>query len=153
METFIAALGIDSAGRELGRIMAENYDSFETVRKLSAIELEAHDGIGPITACNVSCHFVDYASQIDDLLQFINVEIVEKKSGKLDGKKICLSGSLPGGKAKWKTLIEDNGGKISSSVSKKTDYLCAGEGSGSKSDKATKLGIAVITTDDLEKMI
>jgi DNA ligase (NAD+) len=71
----------------------------------------------------------------------------------LDGKKICLSGSLPGGKARWKTLIEDNGGTIASSVSKKTDYLVAGDGSGSKSDKAVKLGIPVLTTEDLEKLV
>lgn len=153
METFIAALGIDGAGRELGRIMAEKYDSFDAVRKLSAAELEAHDGIGPITASAVYNYFKDNADEVDELLKFINIEIVEKKSGKLDGKKICLSGSLPGGKAKWKALIEDNGGTVSSSVSKKTDYLCAGEGSGSKSDKANKLGIPVITTDDLKKMI
>ena len=153
METFIAALGIDGAGRELGRIMAENYDSLDVVRRLSATELEAHDGIGPITAANVFCYFKDYARQVDDLLNFIKIEVVEKKSGNLDGKKICLSGSLPGGKAKWKTLIEDNGGKVASSVSKKTDYLCAGEGSVGKTDKATKLGVPIITTEDLEKMV
>jgi len=153
METFIASLGIDGAGRELGRIMAEKYDSFDTVRKISAAELESHDGIGPITASSVYHYFRDNEEQINDLLQFIEIKIVEKKRGKLDGKKICLSGSLEGGKAKWKTLIEDNGGIVSSSVSKKTDFLCAGEGSGSKSDKAIKLGVSVITTKDLEKMI
>jgi DNA ligase (NAD+) len=115
--------------------------------------LEAHDGIGPITAKNVSNYFFSNARQVDDLLQFIKIEITEKKSGNLDGKKICLSGSLPGSKAKWKTLIEDNGGTVSSSVSKKTDYLCAGEGSVGKTDKATKLGVPIITTDDLEKMV
>jgi len=153
METFIAALGIDGAGRELGRIMAEKYATFDMVRVLSVAELEAHDGIGPITASAVHNYFKDNADEIDELLKFINIEIPEIKSGKLDGKKICLSGSLPGGKAKWKTLIEDNGGTVSSSVSTKTDYLCAGEGSGSKSDKAMKLGVAVITTEDLGKMI
>ena len=153
METFIAALGIDGAGRELGRILAENYDSLNIVRKLSATELEAHDGIGPITAANVFCHFRDHANQIDELLKFIEIKIEKKKSGNLDGKKICLSGSLAGGKAKWKILIEDNGGTGSSSVSKKTDFLCAGDGSVGKTDKANKLGVTVITTEDLEKMV
>jgi DNA ligase (NAD+) len=153
METFIASLGIDGAGRELGRIMAEKYDDFNIVRSLSAAELEAHNGIGPITAQNVFNYFFFNSRQVDDLLEFVKIEVVEKKSGNLDGKKICLSGSLPGGKARWKTLIEDNGGKISSSVSKKTDYLCAGAGSVGKTDKANKLDVKVITTEDLERMI
>ena len=153
METFIASLGIDGAGRELGRILSENYDSFEDVRQLSVNDLESHDGIGPITASNVYSYFFDNKKQIDDLLNFIQIKIIKKKTGNLDGKKICLSGSLPGGKARWKTFIEDNGGMLTSSVSKKTDYLVASEGSGSKSDKAQKLDIPILTVDDLEKLI
>jgi len=153
MEIFISALGIDGAGRELGRIMAENYDSFDSVRNLSIQELEAHDGIGPITASSVYHYFKENRKLVDDLLEFIEIQIPQKKSGNLDGKKICLSGSLPGGKNKWKTFIEDNGGTIASSVSKKTDYLVAGDGSGSKTDKANQLGVKILTTDELEKMI
>lgn len=153
METFIAALGIEGGGRELGRIMAEKYDSFDVVRNLSPSEIETHDGIGAITASAVYHYFKDNADQVDDLLKFVKIEVVEKKSGNLDGKKICLSGSLPGGKARWKTLIEDNGGKVSSSVSKKTDFLCAGDGSVGKTEKANNLGVPVITTEDLQKLI
>jgi DNA ligase (NAD+) len=153
METFISALGIEGAGRELGRIMAESYDNFDVVRSLTIAELEAHDGVGPITASSVHHYFKENESQINDLLNFIKIEIPEKKSGNLDGKNICLSGSLPGGKGKWKNFIEDNGGTVVSSVSKKTDYLVAGDGSGSKTDKANQLGVKILTTDELEKMI
>ncbi len=153
MATFIAALGIDGAGRELGRIMAEKYDGFNTVRTLSEAELENNRGIGSITASSVYNYFRENANEIDELLKFIEIEVVEKKNGIFNGKKFCLSGSLDGGKKKWKTLIEDNGGTVKSSVSKALDFLLAGEGSVGKTDKATKLGVSIITTQDLEKMI
>lgn len=80
-------------------------------------------------------------------------EAVEK-GGIFSGKTFVITGTLPGMKrSEAKKLIEDNGGKVSSSVSKKTDYLLAGDEAGSKLDKANKLGINVISEEDLEKML
>lgn len=153
LETLIAALGIDGAGRELGRILAENYNNFEEIRALTIEQLSSHDGIGHITASNVVKYFQENNDKIDRLLNYIRLEVTKKKTGNLEGKQICLSGIFPGGKNKWKKIIEDNGGKVTSSVSKKIDYLVASDGSGSKSDKARKFNIPIITVDDLEKMI
>jgi DNA ligase (NAD+) len=153
METFIASLGIESAGREMGRILSENYSDFNIVRNLKQEELERFDGIGPITAENVVKYFKESSSIIDNLLEFIEIIIPEKKSGNLNGKIFCLSGSLPGGKTRIKEIIESSGGKVSSSVSKKTNYLVAGEGSVGKSSQAEKLGVPIVTVEDIERML
>lgn len=153
METFIASLGIDGSGREFGRIMAENYDNLDDVRKLSKEELGSHRGIGITTASSVYNYFKDNANQVDELLKFVKIEIVKKKSGNLDGKNFVLSGSLDGGKTKWKTLIEDNGGTVKSSLSSKIHFLIAGEGSVGKTQKAEKLNIPILDVEKLEKML
>ena len=79
--------------------------------------------------------------------------VVPKSGGSLDGINFCFSGGFPEGKKHWEGLVEGLGGKCSSSVSKKTNYLVAGSGSGSKSEKAKKLEIPIIDTAELEKML
>ena len=86
------------------------------------------------------------------LLEFVE-PIVPQTGGSLDGKTFCFSGGFPEGKKYWEKEVEDRGGKCSSSVSKKTDFLVAGPGSGSKSEKAEQLGIPILTTDELAKML
>jgi DNA ligase (NAD+) len=107
--------------------------------------------VGEITAEAISSYLKENAKEIDDLLKFVD-PIVPKSGGKLDGKTFCFSGGFPDGKKYWEKEVEDRGGKCSSSVSKKTDYLVAGPGSGSKSEKAEKLGIPILSTDELSKM-
>ena len=79
----------------------------------------------------------------------------EKKSGGLfEGKTFVLTGTLPTlSRKEASKIIEDNGGKTSSSVSKKTDYVLAGEAAGSKLTKAQSLGITIITEEELLNMI
>ena len=77
---------------------------------------------------------------------------VPKSGGTLDGLAFCFSGGFPEGKKHWEAEVESRGGKCTGSVSKKTNYLVAGPGSGSKSAKAEKLEIPIITTDELAKM-
>lgn len=78
----------------------------------------------------------------------------KKVGGVLEGKTFVLTGTLPTMKrSEAQNLIEDNGGKVSSSVSKKTDFLLAGEEAGSKLDKAQKLGVTVISEGELIDMI
>jgi DNA ligase (NAD+) len=86
------------------------------------------------------------------LLNYVE-PIAPKSGGSLDGVTFCFSGGFPEGKKHWESLVEGLGGKCSSSVSKKTNFLVAGSGSGSKSEKANKLGIPIIDTGGLEKMI
>ena len=78
----------------------------------------------------------------------------QPQSDELAGKTFVLTGTLPGlARSEAKKMIEQAGGKVSSSVSKKTDYVVAGEEAGSKLDKANELGIAVIGEQELRAML
>ncbi len=71
----------------------------------------------------------------------------------LAGKSFVITGTLSRGRDEFKALIEKHGGKVTGSISKKTDYLLAGEGGGSKRDKAAKLEVPVISEDELQAML
>lgn len=71
----------------------------------------------------------------------------------LVGKTFVITGTLSKGRSDFKALIEEHGGKVTGSISKNTDYLLAGEGGGSKRDKATKLGVSVITEEELQALL
>jgi DNA ligase (NAD+) len=153
MEKFIAAFGIGGAGKEVGRILTDEYGDFDKIRNLTIEELEQIDGIGPITAISLCEFFKENKNEIDALLKYFELEAPIIIDGKFSGKTFVLSGSLEGGKEYWKKEIEAKGGEIKGSVSKKIDYLVAGEGSGAKSEKALSLNIPILDTTALEEML
>ena len=146
-----ASFGIDAAGKSAGKVLAEHFGSFKAIRKASVEELEAVDDVGTKTAETIHAYLAEHSKDIDDLLEF--VEPVLPKTGKLTGKRFCFSGGFAEGKRHWEQVVEDLGGKCSSGVSKKTDYLVAGSGSGSKSEKAEKLGVPILTIEELQAMV
>ena len=147
-----ASFGIGAAGKSAGKVLATHFGSMQKIRKASVEDLEKVDDIGTITAEAIRCWLDENAKQIDDLLNYVE-PIVPKSGGQFDGVNFCFSGGFPDGKKHWESLVESLGGKCASSVSKKTNYLVAGSGSGSKSEKANKLGIPIIDTEQLGKMI
>jgi DNA ligase (NAD+) len=149
---FFSAFGIKNAGREAGRILASKYDSWKDIKKATEKELQSMDGIGPIMAKEIVAFFENNESMIEDVEINFDIQFA-KQSGGLDGKMFVLSGSLDGGKSKWKKAIEEAGGVVKSSVGKRISYLVAGEGSGSKSDKAKELGVSIISVEELQKML
>ena len=153
IDKFIASFGMDGAGKEVGRLLSKKYGDFDKIRNLQYNDLEAIDGIGSVIAKSVHDFFSINKNEVNQLLQFINFEIITKKSGPLKDKSFVLSGALDMGKNYWKKQIEDNGGEVKSSVGKKINYVVAGPGSGAKSDKAEELGIPIIDEEDLEKML
>ncbi len=146
-----ASFGIGSAGKSAGKALAAHFGSFKKIRAASTEELESVDDVGQITAKAIHDYLHEHSAEIDTLLEYVEPEL-PKSGGSLDGKTFCFSGGFPEGKKYWESEVEQHGGKCTSSVSKKTDYLVAGPGSGSKSEKAEKLEIPIITTDELTEL-
>jgi DNA ligase (NAD+) len=152
MAKFFAAFGMKNAGREAGRILEKEIGGWDEIKNATVDELEAFDGIGGVMAQEIVQFFTKNEKMVEDVEQYFRFA-VPKSGGKLDGKTFVLSGSLDGGKSKWKNAIEGLGGTVKGSVGRKIDYLVAGDGSGAKSEKAEELGIKILTVKDLEKML
>ena len=146
-----ASFGINSAGKSAGKALTSFFASFNEILEASVEDLTAVDDVGEITALAIREYFDENESDVDDLLNFVEPEFAQS-GGVLEGQVFCFSGGFPEGKKHWEQEVESRGGKCSSSVSKKTNFLVAGPGSGSKSAKAEKLGVQIISTDDLKKL-
>jgi DNA ligase (NAD+) len=151
LEKLFASLGISGAGETVGRLLAEQFRDFDVIRKASEEQLLEVDGIGDITAKDIFVYFKANKDNIDRLLAY--VEPILPKQGKLTGLQFVFTGSPQGGKTYWQNKVREEGGTIGSSVSKKTNYVVVGDDPGSKLDKAKKLGIKTITTEELEKLL
>ena len=152
------ALGIRLIGSRAAKLIAERFGTIDSVAEANAEQIAEIPDIGEKMAGSVEHYFSESASiELVEHLRKCGVDMTYeavKKGGIFSGKTFVITGTLPGMKrSESKKLIEDNGGKVSSSVSKKTDYLLAGDEAGSKLDKANKLGIDVISEEDLEKML
>ena len=147
----IAAFGIDNAGKSAGKALESHFHGLDRLRQATVEELEAVDDVGTKTAERIHGYLQEHAEEIDDLLQFVEPE--PPTTGKLTGKVFCFSGGFEAGKRHWEKLVEAQGGKCTGTVSKKTDYLVAGPGSGSKSEKAQRLGTPIITVEELQQLL
>ena len=154
----IAALGIPMVGSTVAQLLAREVRSLEKLETMSAEELEALEGIGPIMAQAIASFFAEPRNR--EILQKLRdggvkpVPPPEAKEGPLTGKTIVLTGSLEGfSRSEAQRAIEDRGGKVASSVSKKTDYVVVGDNPGSKHDKAVQLGIEVLDEAGFEKLL
>ncbi|MEC8554859.1 MAG: NAD-dependent DNA ligase LigA [Planctomycetota bacterium] len=146
-----ATFGIDSAGKSAGKALERHFGTLEKIRAASVEHLEEVDDIGTKTAEAISEYLEEHAEEIDALLEFVEPE--KPKTGKLSGLTFCFSGSFEEGKRHWEQQVENQGAKTSSSVSKKTNYLVAGPGSGSKSEKADKLGVPILDVSGLRDLL
>lgn len=159
-ERVLFALGIRFVGETVAKQLAKSLKSIERLATATYDELIAVDEIGEKIAISVQQYFLDEDNRkiIERLekagLQF-KVEEKELTSNALEGKNFVVSGVFSKfSRDEIKKLIEDNGGKNVSSISAKTDFVLAGENMGpAKLEKATQLGIAIISEEDFEKMI
>ncbi|HHX80309.1 MAG TPA: NAD-dependent DNA ligase LigA [Acholeplasmataceae bacterium] len=152
----LAALGIRLVGGKVAKTLSKHYSSFSELMEASIEELTSIKDIGLQTATNIVNYFKNNKNLIEELKNLgINptVEKVETQNI-LSGKTFVLTGKLPTLTREEATLlIEKYGGNTSSSVSKKTDYVLAGEDAGSKLRKAQELNLKIISEEDLKNLI
>ncbi len=153
MTKFLTALSIKFIGKETADLIANEFPSLENIMNASYEELIKIDGIGEKAAQSIIDYFKDENNKIIlNKLSEYGVKpkgsAFEKTSDKLEGKTFVITGTLSMPRTVFEEKIKKAGGKVSSSVSKKTSYVLAGENPGSKFDKATALGVIILTERD-----
>jgi DNA ligase (NAD+) len=158
LERVIYGLGIRMVGERTAQFLAEHFGSLDAIMKASAEELEEVNEVGPRIAESIVEFFGDEHNRklVGDLrkagLTFAGQK--KEKGIKLAGKTFVLTGTLARHtRDEAKEMIENAGGRVSGSVSKKTDYVVAGSDAGSKLDKARELGVSVIGEEELERLV
>jgi len=158
LERVIYGLGIRFVGERTAQFLAEHFGSLDAIMKASAEELEEVNEVGPRIAESIVEFFADEHNRklVSDLrkagLTFTGQK--KEKGTKLSGKTFVLTGTLARHtRDEAKKMIEDAGGRVSGSVSKKTDYVVAGSNAGSKLDKARELGVSVVGEEELEELV
>ncbi len=158
LSKLIYALGIRHVGARNAQILAQRFETLDNLMEADKEIISSVNEIGEIIAESIVCYFGQPQNRetIEKLRAHgLNFKCREtKKEGVFSGKTFVLTGTLPTmNRNEASKLITDNGGKVSSSVSKKTDYVLAGEEAGSKLDKANALGISVITEEEFLNML
>ena len=163
LHRLIFALGIRHVGERAARVLASSVGSVDALEKVPQASLESISEIGPKTAAAVRTFFDQPQNRelVRRLAQAgVRTEAAEEEltpirppDSAFAGKAVVLTGTLPGvSREAAKARIEALGGRVSGSVSKKTDFLIAGDEPGSKLDKAVKLGVRVVKSEEFARM-
>ena len=155
----IFALGIRNIGLKAAKLICENFETIDDIMSAKADDFESIDGFGGIMALNLESYFLlestkQLVSEFKALGLKMKPTLKKTEGGVFEGKTFVLTGTLPTMKrSEASKIIEANGGKTSSSVSKKTSYVLAGEDAGSKLTKAQSLGVTIITEEEFKAML
>ncbi|MFN8008741.1 MAG: NAD-dependent DNA ligase LigA [Terriglobia bacterium] len=155
----IFGLGIRHVGERTAQILARHFGSIDKLGQAEVEELESIFEVGPVVAASIHDFFAQPENRavIDKLKEAgvtMHVSRPSSTSGPLSGKQFVLTGRLPSYSREEATeLIEQKGGRVTSSVSQKTDFVLAGEEAGSKLDKARKLGVSILDEQAFRKLI
>lgn len=157
-DRLIFALGIRGIGQKAATLLMQKFGSVDSVMAASAEDIAAIDGFGEILANSVyNAMREPHRVKLIERLKELGLKMTyssKQVSDKLNGLTFVLTGTLPTLKRdQAKEMIEQRGGKVSGSVSKKTSYVVAGEEAGSKLTKANELGITVLTEEQFLQMI
>ena len=155
----ITAFGIRHVGTKASKVLAKRYKTLDRLMNVTSEELSMVEDIGPIASNSIREFFLQ--DQTIDLINRlkqagVNMEYQQEEGedDRFSGKTFVLTGTLEKyTRGEAANIIEKFGGKTSSSVSKKTDYVLAGEEAGSKLTKAQNLGVKIISEEEFEEMI
>lgn len=154
----IYALGIIGVGESAAVLLAEHFVSFLKLQDAALEELTDISGIGPNIALNIIEFFKNNSNRkmLDKMLsaRILFADYIKESASEIfKNKTFVITGTLSKPRNHFKNLIIENGGKVSSSISSKTDYLLAGEDAGSKLEKAKKLDIQVIDENEFTSLL
>lgn len=155
LASFINALGIPNVGRKTAEDLAEIYKSIDALASAGVEELTAVRDVGEIVAKSIVEFFSRHTETIDEF-KSLGIDphfVAPTGGGKLDGMNIVLTGKISMPRSKAQALIEENGGKVCSSVTKETNLVIAGEDAGSKLTKARSLGIKIIDENEFKRLL
>jgi DNA ligase (NAD+) len=155
---FIFALGIRHVGERMAKTLAQSFGSLESLEQATIEELTSIRDIGATVAQSTRTFFDnrDNVAVIQSMLEAGVAPTAEEKrvGGRLTGKSFVFTGALSGfTRDQARRIVEDEGGHVVGSVSRKTDYVVAGEDPGSKLDKAGELGVAVLSEAQFSELV
>jgi DNA ligase (NAD+) len=158
LDRFIYALGIREVGEATAKNLTRHFGSLDGIRHATVEELEAVEDVGPVVAMHVRYFFNEpHNNQIIDRLIKAGInwpQVTVQRHSPLKGKTFVLTGTLESmSRDQAKGLLESLGARVSGSVSKKTDYVVAGEEAGSKLTKARALGVEVVDEEEFLKLV
>lgn len=157
---FLNALGIRHVGENTAKLLSERFGTLEALLAANEATLSDIDGIGPVAAASIGIYFSHEENmRVLEHLKEEGVHILPEKVRKTEkagvaGKTFVLTGELPNWtRSEAKALIEAAGGKVTGSVSSKTDFVVAGDSPGSKYDKARSLGVPILDEEGLRELL
>jgi DNA ligase (NAD+) len=158
LEQVIYGLGIRFVGERTAEFLAEHFGSLDAIMKAGEEELQEVNEVGPRIAKSIVEFFQEPRNrELVEQLRKAGLTFTgnkKERGTKLAGKTFVLTGTLSRySRDEAKKMIEDAGGRVSGSVSKKTDYVVAGADAGSKLDKAKELGVEVVGENEMEALI
>jgi DNA ligase (NAD+) len=159
LASLLRALGIPHVGYSAAEVIAAEVGSLSRLQEMSADDLEQLPGVGRIIAESIAAFFAEQRNrEVLDRLRTGGVTPIaterKKREGPLLGKTFVLTGGLDSfSRDEAIAAIESSGGKVTSSVSKKTDYVVVGENPGTKYDKALQLGVTTLDEQGLKKLL
>jgi DNA ligase (NAD+) len=156
----LTGLGVRNVGWTTARVLARHFPSIDALQSATAEDIASIHGIGEVVGHSVEDFFKQKGNRaVLEKLRKAGVRMADEGvtpvgEGPLRDKTFVLTGTLPTlSREEATALIEQAGGKVTSSVSKKTDYVLAGESPGSKYDKAVELGTTIIGEDELRALL
>lgn len=151
LSRFVFALGIPEVGEATGQLLAQEFGSIQRLREASEEEVVQVEGVGPNMAGKIRAFFQGHGGQLVDHLLEVGVEPEaeeQRADGPLAGKTFVFTGTLERiSRPDAEELVRSRGGKATSGVSARTDYVVAGPGAGSKLDTANRLKVTVLDED------